>query len=245
MKRDLRVLFAAGAAVMAMAGAGSALAQEADGILKMYNPDSPASMSIRYRRPPFAVTLQPGYTHTEVGQPGGAAPHFGANNNITVQITSLYTGGRITDNLGAFIQGTYDSVSRRFGWDQVDIRYADKVNVAGHNLLWGVTLNIRCRAKAPAAAIRPCPPLCAGASPGMSATLRARWSRVSASMRSQILDDHQGAFLQFEGLGYLTKNPLVVRILREPLHGLAVGCPVGVSDHAKGLPRISTRGAQT
>jgi hypothetical protein len=91
--------------------------------------------------PPFAVTLQPGYTHTEAGQPGGAAPHFGANNNITVQATSLYTGGRITDNLGAFIQGTYDSVSRRFGWDQADIRYADKVDVAGRDLLWGVTLN--------------------------------------------------------------------------------------------------------
>jgi hypothetical protein len=91
--------------------------------------------------PPFAVTLQPGYTHTEVGQPGGAAPHFGPNNNITVQATSLYTGGRITDNLGAFIQGTYDNVSRRFGWDQADIRYADKVDVADHNLLWGVTLN--------------------------------------------------------------------------------------------------------
>ena len=91
--------------------------------------------------PPFAVTLQPGYTHTEVGQPGGAAPHFGPNNNITVQATSLYTGGRITDNLGAFIQGTYDNVSRRFGWDQADIRYADKVNVGDHNLLWGVTLN--------------------------------------------------------------------------------------------------------
>jgi hypothetical protein len=91
--------------------------------------------------PPFAVTLQPGYTHTEVGQPGGAAPHFGPNNNITVQATSLYTGGRITDNLGAFIQGTYDNVFRRFGWDQADIRYADTANVADHNLLWGVTLN--------------------------------------------------------------------------------------------------------
>src|ERR1700730_18988217 len=50
--------------------------------------------------PPFAVTLQPGYTHTEVGQPGGAAPHFGPNNNITVQATSLYTGGRHIDTAG-------------------------------------------------------------------------------------------------------------------------------------------------
>src|SRR5580700_4410738 len=86
--------------------------------------------------PPFAVTFQPGYTYTEVGQPGGAAPHFGPNKNVTVQATSLFTGGRITDDLGAFIQGTYDNVFRRFGWDQADIRNADTVNVTDHNLLW-------------------------------------------------------------------------------------------------------------
>jgi hypothetical protein len=51
--------------------------------------------------PPFAVMLQPTYTHTEVGQEGGAAPHFGSNNNFAMQQVSLFTGGRITDNLGA------------------------------------------------------------------------------------------------------------------------------------------------
>jgi phage shock protein PspC (stress-responsive transcriptional regulator) len=49
---------------------------------------------------------------------------------------SFFTGGRITDNLGAFIQGTDDGVARRFGWDNTDIRYAASVNVDGHNLLW-------------------------------------------------------------------------------------------------------------
>src|ERR1700730_1551826 len=92
--------------------------------------------------PPFAVMLQPTYTHTQVGQEGGAAPHFGPNNNFAMQQVSLFTGGRITDNLGAFIQGTYDGVSRRFGWDNADIRYADTVDVGGHNLLWGVTAHI-------------------------------------------------------------------------------------------------------
>jgi hypothetical protein len=58
-----------------------------------------------------------------------------------MQQVSLFTGGRITDNLGAFIQGTYDGVARCFGWDNTDIRYADQVNVGGHNLLWGVTAN--------------------------------------------------------------------------------------------------------
>jgi uncharacterized protein GlcG (DUF336 family) len=36
--------------------------------------------------PPFAVTLQPGYTHIEVGQPGGAAPHFGPAGQARVVI---------------------------------------------------------------------------------------------------------------------------------------------------------------
>jgi hypothetical protein len=92
--------------------------------------------------PPFAVMLQaPTFTHTEAGQEGGAAPHFGTNNNFALQQVSLFTGGKIADNVGAFIQGTYDGVARRLGWDNTDIRYANQVNVDGHNLLWGVTAN--------------------------------------------------------------------------------------------------------
>jgi len=91
--------------------------------------------------PPLAVTLQPGYTHTQVGQEPAPAPHFGPNNNFAMQQVSLFTGGRFTDNLGAFIQTTYDSVARRFGWDQADIRYADTVKIGDHSLLWGLTLN--------------------------------------------------------------------------------------------------------
>src|SRR6516164_3864909 len=45
--------------------------------------------------PPFAVMLEaPTYTHTEAGQTGGAAPHFGPNNNFAFQQASLFTGGR-------------------------------------------------------------------------------------------------------------------------------------------------------
>src|SRR6202011_3779253 len=91
--------------------------------------------------PPFAVMLQPTYTHTQVGQEGGAAPHFGPNNNFAMQQVSLFTGGRITDNLGAFIQGTYDGVAHRVGWDNKDIRFATPIAVGEHKLLWGVTAN--------------------------------------------------------------------------------------------------------
>lgn len=91
--------------------------------------------------PPFAVMLQPTFTHTKAPQPGGAAPHFGPNDNVALQQASLFTGGRITDHLGAFVQGTYDGLARRFGWDNTDIRYANSVKPGGHDLVWGVTLN--------------------------------------------------------------------------------------------------------
>src|SRR5258708_2771844 len=46
MKRNLRGLAAAGSLFLAMFAAEAGFAQKQGGILKMYNPDSPASMSI-------------------------------------------------------------------------------------------------------------------------------------------------------------------------------------------------------
>ena len=46
MKRNLRGFAAAGSLFLAMFAAEAAFAQKQGGILKMYNPDSPASMSI-------------------------------------------------------------------------------------------------------------------------------------------------------------------------------------------------------
>src|ERR1700741_5585466 len=89
-----------------------------------------------WKGPPFAVMLQPTFTNTQAAQPGGAAPGFGVNKNFVLQQASLFTGGKITDNLGAFIQGTYDGVAHRFAWDNTDIRVAKQVNVDGHTLLW-------------------------------------------------------------------------------------------------------------
>jgi hypothetical protein len=91
--------------------------------------------------PPFAVMLQPTFTNTQGSQPGGAAPGFGVNNNLVMQQMSLFTGGAFTENLGAFIQGTWDGVAHNFSWDNTDIRFAKSINVDGHTLLWGVTAN--------------------------------------------------------------------------------------------------------
>ena len=54
MKRDLRGLAAAGALLMALAAADASFAQKQGGILRMYSPDSPASMSIHEEATVFA-----------------------------------------------------------------------------------------------------------------------------------------------------------------------------------------------
>ena len=94
-----------------------------------------------WKGPPFAVMLQPTFTNTQKAQPGGAAPGFGVNNNFVMQQMSLFTGGAIGDNLGAFIQGTYDGVGHRFGWDNTDIRYTRQAKINGHTFLWGIDAN--------------------------------------------------------------------------------------------------------
>ncbi len=54
MSRDFRILAAVGASLTAMAGADAAFAQKQGGILRMYSPDSPASMSIHEEATVFA-----------------------------------------------------------------------------------------------------------------------------------------------------------------------------------------------
>ena len=54
MKRDLRVLAAAGALLTVLATVDAAFAQKQGGILRMYSPDSPASMSIHEEATIFA-----------------------------------------------------------------------------------------------------------------------------------------------------------------------------------------------
>ena len=57
------------------------------------------------------------------------------------QQASLFYAGRISDNIGAFIQITYDDQSGSFGIDNTDIRFADVATIDGHNVIYGVSLN--------------------------------------------------------------------------------------------------------
>ncbi len=99
--------------------------------------------------PPISAMIQAGFTHTKVGVPGGAAEHFGPNNNIALGQASLfYTGalfgpsaGSFLSKIGVFAQATYDGVGRSLSWDNVEIRYADKGTLLGKDATYGIYLN--------------------------------------------------------------------------------------------------------
>ena len=91
--------------------------------------------------PPLAVMNFDSFTHTQANQVGAAAPGFGPNNNFAADQTSLFYGGAVLPNLGAFIQITYDGIARVVHWDNTDIRFARPTSFFDAETVWGVSLN--------------------------------------------------------------------------------------------------------
>ena len=90
---------------------------------------------------PVAFMIQGGFSHTDTALPEPPAPHFGTQDNLSVDQVSLFYGGRITEHSGAFVQVTYSGEDRHTSWDNLDIRYARAVNFAGTDAVVGLSLN--------------------------------------------------------------------------------------------------------
>jgi len=91
---------------------------------------------------PLSGMLVAGYTHTRNDLPQ-APEHFQTNNNATLGEASVFLAGRLHENLGAFAQVTWDGVSRRWGMDSLDLRYARAARFAGEEITFGASLNNR------------------------------------------------------------------------------------------------------
>jgi hypothetical protein len=101
--------------------------------------------------PPIAAMVQtifteyarkldaPAGTYAPVSPSGG----FGDNNFADLaQQASLFYGGKIYGNLGAFIQTTYSNdYGRAFSLDLTDIRYANTATIGNLDFVYGVTVN--------------------------------------------------------------------------------------------------------
>lgn len=103
--------------------------------------------------PPVAFMLQSTFTHYNgalnaasgaYAPPGSPNGGFPDRNNITdlSQQVSIFYGGKVFGNVGAFTQWTFaNDYGRAFGMDNSDIRYADSTNIAGHDVLYGLDAN--------------------------------------------------------------------------------------------------------
>jgi hypothetical protein len=104
---------------------------------------------------PIAFMWQSTFTHLNRGLDGAPGslygvpqPNGGVNNQNNfvdgAQQLSVYYGGQIYGNLGAFIQFSYSNdYVRSFGMDNSDVRYTGQFTFANTDVLWGITLNNR------------------------------------------------------------------------------------------------------
>ncbi|MBL8348460.1 MAG: cytochrome C [Rubrivivax sp.] len=93
-------------------------------------------------RLPVAVGLLGSRTSTNSTSAGGtAADEFPKDRKAVVQTAAVYYGGKIYDNVGALIQYNYEGIEKRWGIEMFDARYANSVQVAEKDLVFGVTVN--------------------------------------------------------------------------------------------------------
>ena len=90
---------------------------------------------------PLAAMTLTSFTNTQKGQPEPPARGFGQNNNFALDQISLFLAGRVTDNLGGFVQGTFSGVDRAFSLDNTDIRLTAPFDLKNSELRLGVSVN--------------------------------------------------------------------------------------------------------
>src|SRR5450631_640306 len=91
--------------------------------------------------PPIAAMVIPTFTHTARNQDTPPASGTHTNNNTVMQQASIFYGGTVYGNVGAFMQVTYDRGDNRVFLDNTDVRYADTTKFLGLDLLYGVSVN--------------------------------------------------------------------------------------------------------
>jgi hypothetical protein len=85
---------------------------------------------------PVGVMFETSVSATNRPQPGTQNGNFEFPQDV-----SLFLAGAWTEHVGSFLQVTYNAQNDHFTADNTDIRYANKRNVGGKELDYGVTLN--------------------------------------------------------------------------------------------------------
>jgi hypothetical protein len=97
--------------------------------------------------PPISALVQGSFTQTNKDQPppttlSGSAPSgFNNNNNFSFDQAAVFYAGRISDQIGAFSQLTYNGYTDRLALDNTDIRFANQFALGGKQIIYGISVN--------------------------------------------------------------------------------------------------------
>ena len=90
---------------------------------------------------PLAAMVVGDWTKTKNNSDGAGGALSNSDKKFIFDFGSLFVAGKITDNVGGFSQFTYNRQDDHVHSDNLDVRYADQNDVAGNQLIWGVTLH--------------------------------------------------------------------------------------------------------
>jgi hypothetical protein len=90
---------------------------------------------------PLSAMAVGSFVHTSADQPTPPAPHYGTNDNFTLDQANVFIAGGFGEHFGSFAQFTYDGVGRSFAWDNLDLRATDRATLFGQDTLFGLSLN--------------------------------------------------------------------------------------------------------
>jgi len=90
---------------------------------------------------PVSAMAVASYLHTSADQATPPAPHYGTNDNFTLDQASLFVAGGFGTHFGSFAQFTYDGVGRSFSWDNLDLRATDRIKFLDQSAIIGLSLN--------------------------------------------------------------------------------------------------------
>jgi hypothetical protein len=85
---------------------------------------------------PLSAWFETSFTNTKAPQPGTQNGTFEFPQDI-----SLFLAGAWSTHIGSFLQVTYSTQDNHFSMDNTDIRYANSWQLAGKQLVYGLTLN--------------------------------------------------------------------------------------------------------
>src|SRR5574343_1532597 len=91
---------------------------------------------------PLSAMMVVNASHTAKDAPvADKVDNFSRNDNVAMQEASLFLAGRLTDNIGTFVQVTYSGVDRATSLDQADLRYARSLKLGDKEMTVGLSLN--------------------------------------------------------------------------------------------------------